>query len=251
MANEHKKAPPVAHRVRSRAHKRNVASDAVQTEWVDHDQIQFNTLQQHQLMVPLALDRSDETIALEELQDLASSYKRWRLTPQSSREIAKSDLLSLALYCDEMVSSRTNSSDELVREVGRLDGLAQTMIWAGLRASDDWPYERCAVHWLGEAPDPTIVAEAARLGAANLKGGDYSDLDLHFAIAELINIFERNTGRLAQAGRRKSTTSICTLAYTFFEIVGPDVSPTSIWNSLDKELRARRKKARSIGEGKS
>ncbi len=140
------KPNPSSGRVRNKASKRPIATQSVHGQFRDEPEVTFTDEDRHQLLVPLQISGGREDEIVIELENTAASYKRWRETPRSSREIAKRDLLELADFCDRMISDRKNDHRGLSQKCFYIDDLAQTCLWDALRCADEWPAEQYAVN---------------------------------------------------------------------------------------------------------
>lgn len=73
-----------------------------------------------------------------------------------------------------------------------------------------------------------------------MKGGDYANYDLHFAVGALVEIYEVYSSEKTTVDRPTSPAPLPTLVRLFFEHVDPEMQWTTIWSVLDREVRARR-----------
>jgi len=174
--------------------------------------------------------------AMDDFTELARSYLTWKETPASSREIVRGELHQIALL---------ETEDELHALLLKLDKDTETFLWVHLKSTPDWPNGQNAFHWLRSEPDLAKVKTAAASAAAAMRGGDYANIDLPVAVLLLVDLFEAYSSQKTTAGRPDSSAPLPSLARLFFEQVDPELHWTTVWNALDQEVRARKRRAAS------
>lgn len=229
-------------RLRNRRTRSFIANEPAIPEFRANPSSLIDKTNGHSLLIPLALAADQEGEAIDELRRIEQQHRRWRMTKQSSREIARSHLVLLAEMVEQDVENVC--SPALHQRLEELDALAQTLLWNRLRVASALPDDSSVVDWLANAPDPKLVVEAAKSAVLLMKGGDSADIDLALTVGELLDIFEASTGRRAVVGRQASETRVCQLAYAFFAIVEPNLGRNTIFNAIDLEQRHRRKQAK-------
>jgi hypothetical protein len=223
-------------RIRNRAENPSVAKVAVQPAMRDLVEFSFGEGLSQQFAHILKTDREASEIAMADLTELARSYLTWKETPISSREIVRGELHQIA---------HLETVDQLQVVLPKSDKDTETFLWAYLKTAPDWPDGQNAFHWLRAEPDLAIIRTAAAAAARGLKAGDYANHDLHAAVGALIEIFEAYSSERATVGRLRSDAPLPSIARLFFEQVDPELPWKTIWNALDQEVRARKRRAAS------
>lgn len=223
------------YRIRKRFAKRSIATQSEADVWSEIIDYKFADGIPEQFAFYLEVGDEKAKSAILELSELAAEYLRWIKVPQSSREIVKQQLLTLAAAKD---------GEAVLGILNELDKDTELRLELARSAVEESALSSIPSDWLTQNIDLELTNDVAASAARNLKGGDYSNLDLFCAISQLIEIYECYSEKAAKVGRFESELPLSNMAYLFFGRIEPQLERSTIWNTLDQEIRFRRKRAK-------
>lgn len=181
------------------------------------------------------------------LQELATSYRRWRRQPPSNKSEARYQLQYLAQLAAGFDTASDADREKLLAHIHPSNETASTALWAALMRHARWPKEELyPFAWLqSERVDWTLLSEAAADAASSLQTrGDYRDPNLALAIQLLVDMFTKYTRKKPILNRPQDyPTPVYELAKYFFSVVDPKLDWDRIYTSLYQLRRARNRRA--------